>query len=78
MIMTVNEIWSRRGILEEFHHGALKENPSVRLVRVILAGVRINIDAVSIKESIVAEQEYWYVRVRHDSAMHVVSNAFET
>ena len=42
---------------EEFHDGSLKENPSVRLVRIVLSGLRIEIDSMAIEIAIVADQK---------------------
>src|SRR6185295_9093524 len=77
MIVTVQDVWRRRSVLEEFHHRALKENPSIGLIGIIPSCGGIEIQSGTIEEPIVAENKHINRGARHFRTMDIVRNAFE-
>src|SRR6516165_8397627 len=78
VIVTVKNIRRRRYVLEEFHHGALKKNPSIPFVRIPVTGCRIEVDPGPVKEAVIAEEENTDGRARQLCAVNIVGNIFET
>ena len=57
MIVAMENVESRRGIRKELHDGALKENPTVGLIRIVISGRGIEIDTRAVEETIAGLQE---------------------
>jgi hypothetical protein len=76
VIVTVENVRSRRGELEKLHDRALKENPSVSLIRVVLSGSRVDVDSRPIKEAVVAKEDNVDRGIRKLSAVNFVRDAF--
>src|SRR5262245_41007083 len=68
----MQDVGVRRLVLEEFHNGAVEENPAVGLIRVILAGVWIEINPVAPEKVVIADQEDLYRRTRQSCDMHII------
>ena len=57
MIVTMKNIRRRRSRFEEFHRGALEENPAVRLVGIIVSRYAVHVYAGPVKKPVVTDQE---------------------
>src|SRR6266571_1914664 len=57
MIVTVEDVQRGRSCFEEFHRGALEEDPPVGLIGIVAPGRAVHVNARTIKEKIVTNQE---------------------
>ena len=57
VIVTMEDVRRGRSCFEEFHRGALEENPPVGLIGVVASGRAVQVNARTIKEKIVTDQE---------------------
>ena len=77
VVVTVKDVWRTGRAFKEIQRRALKEDPTIRLVGVVLAGGRIHVDTIPIEEAIVTDQNHFDGGIRHDGAMDVVGNRFD-
>src|SRR5262245_39453342 len=73
----MQDVGSRQDGVKKFHHCSLKENPAIRLIRIISTCRRINIYPWTIEETIVPEEKHFNRRIWDFAAKCVVRNAFE-
>lgn len=65
-------------MLEEFHHCALKKNPAIRLVPVVMSGGWIDIDPRPVKEAVVADEKNVDRRTWQLPVVNIIRDVFET
>src|SRR6267378_3922408 len=78
MIVAVKNIQQGKSGLQEFHGGALEEDPAIGLIGIVPGGRDVDIDPITIEEPVVPDEKDLNGRARHLSPMHVVWNTLES
>ena len=68
-----NEECPARAASEEIHDGPLKEDPAVRLIGIVLAGLGVEVDSIAIEKAIIADQKDFDRGIRQQRAVYIVS-----